>query len=1252
MASTQEQMTLDYLFSSNNAEVVRRNGRNTNFVKIGGVSYRYNRNLPITSRLKTKLNKVRKTMDFKKYELEKTKNVKWTKLDKNKPLQRDRQRGRSNLEIGNVQASAFGGYVNSYTITNIQHQGLKGLQYLKDQEPRLRQYLQKHNGMKVKVQAKSEFISKKTREVITHTVMSRRYDLTNVEDIPKTISQIATDIEIQMDRMELSESGLVIKQIKKLIINYDKYNPTRGGSFIDLPKWVSDKKACINILNTDQLCLKYAVQCGVCKVYDKVHPERMYHYRKIEDDGLNWDNVNFPSSMMDIDNLEENNQGLLSVNVYFLKEEGENKSILLYRASKVPKATHHVNVLKLDKGDQSHYVFIKNYDRMMSSQTNKSCNTKYHCHSCMKGFKMKETLDKHVELGCLAVEGQQVEMPDKEEVMKFKNHYKKLKAPFVIYADFECLTVPKEVNPDDNTQRYQHHRPCGFMINVVSAIDNSSYQFLHRGEDCMEVFTDKMIKVKDEIMGKMRDEKDIIMTEQDQRDFNNATHCFICGECFKPGDKKVRDHCHFTGKYRGCAHDDCNLQFAMRYYKIPVFLHNLKNYDAHLIIEKAVELSEKARIDAIAQNTEKFITFAFKNMAFKDSFSFLSSSLDKLVKLTKYEDGKKRRDWDRRFKYSNRNKFVSSKEDLDLLTEKGVYPYDYFDSFDRFRERELPPKEAFYSKLSEGDISDEDYERAQKIWRHFGIRSLGMYHDLYLRTDVLLLTDVFENFRDLCLEYYGLDPAHYLTLPNFAWDAMLLKTNHIIYPITDQEMYEFVESHKEAIANNKYMGEQHDETKPSSYITYLDANSLYGLAMTQKLPMGELKWCKKMLTEDRIKEWDDDDNFGYILDVDLEYPVELHDEHLDYPLAPENVFVRENMLSEYQRGLYRHFYNDKDPKDEKTPKLILNLNDKENYVVHIRTLKFYLNKGMKLKKVHRMVKFQQRCWLKPWVDFNTQKRKEAKSDFEKDLFKLMSNAVYGKTMENVRNHIEFELVKTPERMQKCINNPNYQGSHIINESLTGVQKTKTVLKLNKPIYIGQAILDISKHHMYSFFYEVAKKRYGKDVKLLYTDTDSHVMHIHTEDVYKDWDSNPKFKMEHMDFSDYPKDHFLYDATNKKVLGKFKDEMNGKIITKFIALRPKMYSLNVYEQTSKEEQKNKKAKGVPRKKVEKELTMKDYEEALHEQTSKNVKFNAIRSKNHQIYSITQTKVGLTSYDNKRYWTNDIDSVPYGYYSLRK
>ena len=485
------------------------------------------------------------------------------------------------------------------------------------------------------------------------------------------------------------------------------------------------------------------------------------------------------------------------------------------------------------------------------------------------------------------------------------------------------------------TTSYQNHRSSGFMINVVNVITGSNKPYLYRSEDCMDKFVEKMNEVRDDVIKKMKEVKEIIMTEDDKTDFDTATKCFVCGKGFQEGDKKVCDHYHFTSKYRGCAYDDCNLAFSMRYYKIPVFLHNLKNYNAHLIINKAHELSKNAKIDCIAQNSEKFITFGFKNLCFKDSFSFLSSSLDKLVKLSKYEDDKRHENWKNNFRYNVRNPYVKTDEDLDLLTGKGIYPYDYFDNFDRFTERNLPSKEAFYSKLSEEHVNDKDYERAQKVWKHFGIRTLGQYHDLYLRTDFLLLTDVFEHFTDLCMEYYGLDPAHSYTLPNFAWEAMLLKTGVEIEQLHDKKMYKMVEqgmrggmcqvSYRLAEANNKYMDEAFDESKPSSYINYLDANNLYGLAISQKLPLKNIKWAKKT---PNIKKWDKKDEYGFILEVDLEYPETLDDYHSDYPLAPEIMNVNANMFSDSQKEIFKIYYGNKEPKDEKTSKLILNLKNK------------------------------------------------------------------------------------------------------------------------------------------------------------------------------------------------------------------------------------------------------------------------------------------------------------------------------------
>ena len=230
----------------------------------------------------------------------------------------------------------------------------------------------------------------------------------------------------------------------------------------------------------------------------------------------------------------------------------------------------------------------------------------------------------------------------------------------------------------------------------------------------------------------------------------------------------------------------------------------------------------------------------------------------------------------------------------------------------------------FYSQLSGDDISDDDYEKAKLIWSHFNIKNMGEYHDLYLKTDVLLLTDIFENFKEVCMKDYGLDPVYYYTLPNFAFDAMLKLTGVEIDLAYDQEMYEMIEkglrggmcmvSTKKVEANNKYMGEDYDETKESSYINYLDANNLYGLSMVQKLPYRNLKWDTKITENDIINY--KNGNTGYILEVDLEYPKELHDLHNDYPLAPEVMNVKADMLSDKQVETYE-FLNKKNRRMKK-----------------------------------------------------------------------------------------------------------------------------------------------------------------------------------------------------------------------------------------------------------------------------------------------------------------------------------------------
>ena len=1117
--------------------------------------YRHNPTKPISNKLKSKLEKKRQTNEYRAYQIK--------ELAATDTVRKFAIRKRATIT---EEQSAFKAYANAYTISNIHLKGLNGLTYFPYQFARLNEYLEKHTGMKLNATVKISVVNidDEMQDVIVRT---RSYTIIDSDELQEALKNMRNDIGARILDMALYQSGLMVVKVKEFHMMYNKYNPTRAGKYINLPKWISLKKACINIKNKDEKCFKYAIQCGYHKIYEKSHSEIFYHYKKIED-CLNFHGLTFPANNDDIDKFEELNHNV-SVNVFEVEEEQEQ--IVIGRKLKNKDAKCHIDLLRIDEDDISHYVYVKDCSRLLNSQKSKFRNKSYFCKYCHTGFGTQELLNKHYEKGCMEVEGQQIEMPTPDEKLKFKHHFKKLRCPFVIYADFECLTEELKQPEDDEikTYNYQEHKPCGFMLNLVNAVDNTNQEFLYRGDDAVDVFCKKMNEIRDEIKEKMKENKEMLMTDEDKKDFETATRCFICGDKFKNSYKnekeaekykKVRDHCHFTGKYRGCAHSICNLNYCNKHFKIPVFFHNMKNYDGHLIIQNAEKLSNKKKIDVIAQNSEKFINIGFDSLSVKDSFSFITASLDRLVPMTKYDntDEKDRRkwvlrdNWQSNFRYSSKNDIIKTEKCLDLLTEKGVYPYDYMNSFDKFNDEHLPSKEQFYSRLTEEDITNDDYNKAKQIWKHFDIKNMGEYHDLYLKTDVLLLTDVFENFRDMCLSYYGLDPVYYYTLPNFAFDAMLKLTGIEMDLVQDQEMYEMIEAGlrggmtqttcKKVEANNKYMGSDYDKNKASSYINYLDANNLYGLSMIQKLPYRNLKWDDK-ITEDDIINYDNG-RTGFILEVDLEYPKELHELHNDYPLAPEVMNVKANMLSEKQVEKYKLINGSKEPKDEKTNKLILNLNEKNKYVVHIRTLQFYLKRGLKLKKVHRAIKFEQKEILKPYIEFNTEKRKNARNDFEKDIFKLLNNAVFGKTMEDKRKHLDFEIVSDERRFMKCVNNPSFKRSHIINEDLVGVEKQKPKLKLDKPIFIGMSILDLSKQHMYKFYYDVMKPKYGENIRMVYTDTDSFVFHTKTDDIYQDL----KEVNDERDFSGYDKNHKCFDATNKKVLGKFKDECEGKIMT--------------------------------------------------------------------------------------------------------
>ena len=553
------------------------------------------------------------------------------------------------------------------------------------------------------------------------------------------------------------------------------------------------------------------------------------------------------------------------------------------------------------------------------------------------------------------------------------------------------------------------------------------------------------------------------LTKSQIKEYKRATKCHICFKPFSEKKRKVRDHCHYNGLYIGAAHSSCNLQYKIPNY-IPVVFHNLAGYDAHLFIRELAKYT--TGMGVIAKNTEDYISFSIKvevnkyldkegnertkemEVRFIDSIKFMSSSLDSLV-------NNLARGGHEFWGFENYN--CSQRE---LLIRKGIYPYKYMDSWDKFKETSLPSIEKFYSNLNMSGVSDGDYEHTCRVWQEFRIKNMGEYHDIYLRTDVILLANVFESFWRVCLGNYRLDPSHFYTAPGLAWKACLKKTGVRLKLLLDPDTLLMFEKgirggitqsvHRWAAVNNPYMGSEYDKSKPTKYLPYLDANNLYGWAMSQPLPTGEFHWVefrKDRSLKTTVEEFVAKKDYGYLLEVDVPYPKELHDYHNDLPFMCAKMKIN---------GV---------------EKLVPNLYYKRKYVIHIKALKQAIDHGLVLERIHRCIEFKQSAWMKEYIDFNTRLRTAAKNDFEKDFYKLMNNSVFGKTMENIRKHWNIKLVNNEEEYLKNVMKPNFKSGTLLGPDLMGCEMGKVRVVMNKPVYLGQAILDLSKTIMYEFHYD-------------------------------------------------------------------------------------------------------------------------------------------------------------------------------------
>jgi DNA-directed RNA polymerase subunit RPC12/RpoP len=935
------------------------------------------------------------------------------------------------------------------------------------------------------------------------------------------------------------------------------------------------------------------------------------------------------NDVSDLSRFEEEKQ--VSVNVYkifrgdlFLHRLTENFSV------------DHTDILYFNEN----YYLITDFDDLL-----RSMRLKYHtrgvkfCRRCFAAFYEKdktadEQLSEHREF--CQNDGIIPQVP-KNPYLKFKNYGRSKRMRFVIYCDFEALTKPSDIAFGSSSQVVQEHIPFAFGYILKDAESDKTIYRSHSGLDAPNKMMDMLeedVKMIEKKLYGQRVKQVPKLTKRQKLSFDRATICHICGlgDFDRIKNPKVIDHDHVSGRYLGPAHRNCNFLFRDQTH-VDVIVHNLSKYDQNFIFP--ILGRDPRSITVIPHTMDRYVSFSKKigkmELRFIDSLKFLGKSLDKLACELPRE------------KFHMCREHTENEQQFDILIKKNVFPYDWLNDMSKLESTTLPQKDDFKSILTGEDITDEQYQFAQMAWDTFGHKTMKDYTITYLLSDVCILGDIFEDFRNMCLEYYNLDACYYLTAPSLAFDAMLYKTRQTIELMTDLNMIGFVSkalrggltsvTHRYGRANNKYMGKLYDSSKPSVYHWDIDVNSMYPWAMSQAMPYGGFKWVEPEDVGD-IMELADDGPIGYFLEVSLEYPASLHDLHNEMPLCPVVAAP---------------------PNAEPDQKYLLeSLEDRNDYVLHYRTLKLALKNGLKLKKITKVLQFNQSNWLSSYIEFNSKKRQEAgNNEFKYEFFKLMSNAVYGKFCERVDRRLDIKVATTEKQFLKYVRNPRCIEERMCTEGMVLINMKRKTIVYEKPLYIGAAILEISKLRLYDFHYDIMVKKYGNKAKLHYKDTDSLYYGIHTNDLYEDIKNDPVL-FEELDTSSYPADHPLYSDRNRVAMGKFKDEAKADIATEFVGLRTKEYSKRKYiVKEGIERDHAMKSKGIQKAAVKKHFTFEKYLERLHATVDYQVENVAIRARGHKLETIKLQKKALNPNDKKRYILPDgIGTLAWGHYRIKE
>ena len=1004
----------------------------------------------------------------------------------------------------------------------------------------------------------------------------------------------------KLDDEQLEGSGFVLNGIVNVIMEVYKVNDIQASSWVELPEKYKNNKSIINIKNDDQYCFLWCILAHLFPVED--HKNRTSSYsmnlNKLISNGLE-----FPMKIKDIPKFENLNN--LNVNVFEL-----TKTVLTPIHINTNYDQPQIDLMLY----QNHYCLITKLHCLL----NKDSHMKWVCRRCLTAFSSQPVLFDHIER-CIKQQPTNITFSWKDH-LKFEDYHMKVPIPIRVYADFECINQPTD-DREAAPQVLFKQIPIAVGFYIISPFGNKYCSYF--GEPCTEGqqsavtwFVNEMLNLENIASNYFETNLPLEITPEEEESFQQSKVCWLCEN---PLDNdKVRDHDHLTGKYRGAAHNKCNLNCKKKSSSfVPIFFHNFSGYDCHLIFEELLTQAYKMGCEPkiIPKSMENYVSVQVGCLRFLDSYRFLSSSLQKLI--TSLND----------FPYMQNEGLTD-----DLFKKKLAYPYEKF-NLNNLHEPLNLTKEDYWSTLNQSYPCEDDIKRTQQLIDTYNITTAQELTMLYLKMDVLQLTDVFENFVETSTLMYGINPLYSYSLPGYTWKAGLKLTKIKLDFIKDKQLLLLLENNIRG-GISSVMGPRFIESNENTKLLYIDANNLYGWAMSQYLPTSEFEkldfpegYILEQIVED-LRFIPDNNEYGYFIECDMIYPAEIKEKTENFPLCPYQTKADPNLFSEYMNSV-------KQPNYKPTEKLMCDLTNKYNYMMHYRMFKFYTQIGMKVTKIHTIYRFKQSLWLEKYINHNTQKRTKAKTNFEKDLYKLMNNAFFGKTMENVRERTNLEFIPHTniDQIIKRQSKLSFKGitNHYSEFSIYKFDKEKVIF--DKPIYLGFSVLELSKLLMYEFYYHKLQPYYGDKIKLHYMDTDSFILSIKTGDLINDLE----YFKDDFDFSELDPSHELYNSINKKVIGKMKIETSPIIeLDNFVALRSKSYSFS-YGSAQKLTQKSKQ-KGIQHTPI-----YSQFINSLFNSETTTATNYSIRSNAHNLTVQKQDKLALNPFDDKRMYLNPIQSL---------